>query len=129
MPRRMALTVEKTISECSFQLPTFQKTPIFKKVAFLSLVASGFLIFIPFDPFKFFAATARYNKFKYVAAIFIGRAPRYYLLALLGEEMRISPVLMSLIFLILAAIPLGYFIYKKISGKKNCADTIDQKSN
>ncbi len=52
----------------------------YNKVAFISLVIAGFTP-IPFEPFRFLAAAAKYNRGKYVLAIFIGRAPRYYLLA------------------------------------------------
>ncbi len=52
----------------------------YNKVAFISLVIAGFTP-IPFEPFRFLAAATKYNRVKYVLAIFIGRAPRYYLLA------------------------------------------------
>lgn len=86
----------------------------FKKIAFLSIVLSGFLIFIPFDPFKLLAATARYNKYKYILAIFIGRAPRYYLTALLGEQFKIHPAVLGAIFLVLIAIPTFQYLYRKL---------------
>jgi len=86
----------------------------FKKVAFLSIVASGFLVFIPFDPFKLLAATARYDKYKYVAAIFIGRAPRYFLIALLGEQFRFDPLLLVATFAILVAIPVVQYVHNRL---------------
>lgn len=89
----------------------------FKKIAFLSIVLSGFLVFIPFDPFKLLAATARYDKYKYVAAIFIGRAPRYYLIALLGEQVQFHPALLVGVFALLAAIPLYHYIRRRLRGR------------
>ena len=86
----------------------------FKKVAFLSIVLSGFLVFIPFDPFKLLAATARYDKYKYVLAIFIGRAPRYYLTAILGEQIRFHPAVLGAAFALLVAIPVFHFLCRKI---------------
>ena len=86
----------------------------FNKIAFLSLVVSGFLVFIPFDPFKLLAATARYNKYKYVLAIFIGRAPRYYLIALLGGQVRFPPELLIATFVVLAAIPAVQYLRKRL---------------
>ena len=97
----------------------------FRKVAFLSIVASGFLVFIPFDPFKLLAATARYDKFKYVAAIFIGRAPRYYLTAVLGEVVRFHPALLGATFLILLAIPLAQYLHRKTRQKGRAASPGD----
>jgi len=93
----------------------------FRKVAFLSIVASGFLVFIPFDPFKLLAATARYDKYKYVAAIFIGRAPRYYLTAVLGEAVRFHPALLGATFLILLAIPIAQYLHRRTRQKGRAA--------
>ena len=91
----------------------------FKKIAFLSIVLSGFLVFIPFDPFKLLAATARYDKYKYVAAIFIGRAPRYYLIALLGERVHFHPALLIGVFALLAAIPLYHYIRRRLRARES----------
>lgn len=78
----------------------------FKRIAFLSIVLSGFLVFIPFDPFKLLAATTRYNKYKYVAAVFIGRAPRYYLTAWLGEVVSFKPGELIIAFAVFLLIPI-----------------------
>ncbi len=59
----------------------------FKRFAFLCLVFTGFSP-IPFEPFRVMAIVARYNIAKYVLSIFVGRMPRYYLIAFLGEEYR-----------------------------------------
>jgi len=55
----------------------------FNRIAFLSLVVAAFTP-IPFDPFRFLAIASGYNRTGYLAAIFVGRAPRYYFLAQLG---------------------------------------------
>ncbi len=59
----------------------------FKRFAFPCLVFTGFSP-IPFEPFRIMAILAKYNLAKYILAIFIGRMPRYYLLAWLGKEFR-----------------------------------------
>ncbi len=41
---------------------------------------------IPFYPIRVIAPLAGYPPTRYVAAVFVGRVPRYYLLALLGEQ-------------------------------------------
>ncbi len=60
----------------------------FNKIAFLALVAAAFTP-IPFDPFRFLAIASGYNRMGYLAAIFVGRTPRYYLLAKLGGQWHI----------------------------------------
>jgi len=71
----------------------------YNKVAFISLVIAGFTP-IPFEPFRFLAAVTKYNRSKYVLSIFIGRAPRYYLLAKLQ---RMFPIPRSIL---IGSIPL-----------------------
>jgi len=97
----------------------------FKKYAFLSIAVSDFLVIIPSDPFKLLAATARYNKYKFVAAIFIGRAPRYYLTAVLGEAVRFHPALLGATFLILLAIPIAQYLHRRTRQKGRAATAGD----
>jgi len=60
----------------------------FYKAPFFSLVVAG-LTPIPFFPFKFMVCASKYNFWKWMAAIAIGRFPRYYLLALAGYKLQI----------------------------------------
>ena len=55
----------------------------FKKFPFLIIVLTGFTP-VPYAPFRVFAISARYPIDRYLAAILVGRTPRYYLWALLG---------------------------------------------
>lgn len=87
---------------------------LFRKTAFISIVISAFLLFIPFDPFKLFAATTGYSKYRFTAAVFIGRFPLYYLVGWMGEEIRFSPEVLSIAFVVLLAIPLVEFLRRKI---------------
>ncbi len=57
----------------------------FRSMAFIALVVVAFTP-IPFDPFRFLAITTEYDKKKYILAIFVGRAPRYFILARVGSE-------------------------------------------
>ena len=83
----------------------------FHKMPFVILVLSAFLP-VPFYPFKFMALSSKYSMSKFLAAVTIGRIPRYYLLGLLGRALQIpSWILISLFFVMLAAI-----YYKKIWG-------------
>jgi len=79
---------------------------LYNKIAFISLVISGFIP-IPFEPFRCLAGATRYSRGKYVLALFIGRVPRYYLLAKLQGYLHIprsiligSILLISIIILI-----------------------------
>lgn len=59
----------------------------FKKFPFLIIVLTGFTP-VPYAPFRVFAISARYPIDRYLAAILVGRTPRYYLWALLGAASR-----------------------------------------
>ena len=60
----------------------------FYKAPFLSLVVAGFTP-IPFFPFKFMVCASKYSFWRWMAALAVGRFPRYYLLALAGYTMQI----------------------------------------
>ena len=62
---------------------------IFGKAAFICLII-GSLTPIPFEPIKLLACVTRYNRFKYLLAVFIGRTSRYFLLGMLQKELLIS---------------------------------------
>jgi len=59
---------------------------IFNKAPFISIAIACFTP-IPFDPIRLMAIAAKYNKLKFTLSIFIGRVPRYFLLASLGERL------------------------------------------
>jgi membrane protein YqaA with SNARE-associated domain len=60
----------------------------FNKLPFMSLVVSC-LTPIPFFPFRIVAVTTRYSTIKYVLSVFIGRLPRYYILAFTGKMLNL----------------------------------------
>jgi membrane protein YqaA with SNARE-associated domain len=71
----------------------------FKKFPFLSLVISGFTP-IPYAPFRVFAVTSQYPLTKYQLAVFVGRTPRYYILAVTGAVMNLPLWTYGLIFVV-----------------------------
>ncbi|RKY67690.1 MAG: hypothetical protein DRQ02_06605 [Candidatus Latescibacterota bacterium] len=73
---------------------------VFRKFAFWGMIITAFTP-IPFDPIKLMAITARYDKVKYTSAIFLGRAPRYFILAKLGSMWHIPPLVLLLIIIVL----------------------------
>ena len=69
----------KTTKLYQFSLRFFNKAP------FISLVIAAFTP-IPWEPFRFLAAAAKYNRFRYILSVFLGRTPRYFLLAKLQRD-------------------------------------------
>ena len=57
----------------------------FYKVPFISLVIAAFTP-IPWEPLRFLAAATRYKRFRYILSVFLGRAPRYFLLAKIQRD-------------------------------------------
>lgn len=58
---------------------------LFKRAPFVVLVITAFTP-IPLEPVKLLACATRYNRIKFVLAIFVGRTPRYFLLGILQRE-------------------------------------------
>ena len=78
---------------------------------FISLVIAGFTP-IPFFPFKFMVYASKYSIRKYLAAVTVGRFPRYFLLAYAGFKLQIPN---WIIFASFAAMVLTVY-YRKIFG-------------
>jgi membrane protein YqaA with SNARE-associated domain len=72
----------------------------FARAPFAILALSG-LTPLPLFPFKALAFTARYPRGRYVAAIALGRLPRYLLLAWLGLAIPIPAWLLTTLFVLL----------------------------
>ncbi|KPL19461.1 MAG: hypothetical protein AMJ92_03285 [candidate division Zixibacteria bacterium SM23_81] len=102
----------------------------FNRIAFISMVVAAFTP-IPFDPFRFLAIASGYNRAGYLAAIFVGRAPRYYLLAQLGGHWHIPPVFIVVSLILLMVI--SVFRNKKqirsalALAYRACGDTINRR--
>ncbi|MDQ1328766.1 MAG: hypothetical protein QG641_2052 [Candidatus Poribacteria bacterium] len=85
----------------------------FKKVPFLSLVISGFTP-IPYAPFRVFAVTSKYPITKYELAVFVGRTPRYYILALTGKTINLPWWGYGIIFLVMLTIALYSRLHQRL---------------
>jgi len=69
--------------------PLYQKARRwFYRFPFITLVIVGFTP-IPFYPFKFMVYASKYSTPRYLAAMAVGRLPRYYLLGYLGYTLKI----------------------------------------
>ena len=79
---------------------TYQKAEgYFKKFPFFTLVFTG-LTPVPFAPFRVFSVTSNYPLIKYLLAVFVGRTPRYYILAATGAAIHLPLWANGLIFVL-----------------------------
>jgi membrane protein YqaA with SNARE-associated domain len=83
---------------------------------FLLLVLTNFLP-IPVDPVRWLSIASGYSRLNFALATFVGRTPRYYLLALLGERYQVP----NWILLLLIIIPALYTITKFALRKREAA--------
>lgn len=74
---------------------------LFNRAPFAVIAISG-LTPLPFFPFKALAFAARYPLGRYLAAVAVGRLPRYFLLAWLGAVINIPFWALGALFLLLA---------------------------
>jgi len=72
----------------------------FAKAPFAILATSG-ITPLPFFPFKVLAFAVRYPRLPYLAAVAVGRLPRYALLAWLGALVRLPGWALLLVFALL----------------------------
>lgn len=86
---------------------------IFNRAALLSILVTSFSP-VPLDPFYLAAILIRYSLVKYLVAIFIGKYLRYYLLAQLGDSLKIPDQYLIIMLLALVIVPVFVaFVLKK----------------
>jgi membrane protein YqaA with SNARE-associated domain len=88
----------------------------FDRFAFLTLSVAAFLP-IPLDVIRLLAISRAYSFPKYVAATFVGRFPRYLIIAYLGKELPAKYILILFLVTLLPAI--GKFVSDIIKKKRN----------
>ena len=69
---------------------------------FLAVVIFGFTP-LPFDLMRMMAVVSGYPKIPYLIAVFIGRVPRYYLVALLGTSLQLPTWVIVLSIVLITA--------------------------
>jgi membrane protein YqaA with SNARE-associated domain len=87
----------------------------FSRVPFLVLTVSG-LTPLPLFPFKAMAFAEHYPRGRYIAAIALGRFPRYVLLAWLGIVIQIPTWILLLLFVVMI-LPSVRLAWKRRNGK------------
>jgi membrane protein YqaA with SNARE-associated domain len=94
---------------------TYQRLlTFFDRYAFLTLSAAAFLP-IPVDVIRLLAISRAYPLWKYLGAAFVGRFPRYLLIAYLGKEL---PAKYILILFLVSALPAAYKLVSDMIKKR-----------
>jgi membrane protein YqaA with SNARE-associated domain len=73
---------------------------LFYKAPFVALMVAG-LSPVPFYPMRFLVVLARYPVWKYCLAVFLSRAPRFWVLAWIGSAVQIPNWLLIVFFSVL----------------------------
>ena len=88
----------------------------FNQTPFLTMAFAAFLP-VPFYPFRVLGIASGYSKWKYVLSIFMGRVPRYYVLAWVGNNFFIETRYLIFLFFILIIPPIIKIAYSKFFSK------------
>ncbi len=73
---------------------------LFKKFQFAAILIAGFTP-VPFYPIRFLVVLSHYPILKYLIAVFLSRAPRFYILAQIGHIFKIPGSVLIALFIIL----------------------------
>jgi len=71
---------------------------LFNRAPFMAILVAGFSP-VPFFPVRFLVVMTGYPVWKYLAGVFVSRAPRFYLLAMFGSFFEVPGVLLAVLFL------------------------------
>jgi membrane protein YqaA with SNARE-associated domain len=88
-------------------------TDLFNRAPFFAIVFCGFTP-MPFFPIRFLVVITDYPRWKYLLGVFLSRAPRFYILAWIGDIFQPSKAILIAIFvgmLVLVNIPAAVKIF------------------
>ncbi|MFH1766099.1 MAG: VTT domain-containing protein [Gemmatimonadota bacterium] len=94
---------------------------LFQRFPFGAILFAGFTP-VPFFPVRFLVVMTGYPAWKYLLGVFISRAPRFYLLALVGAFFEVSKLLLGAIFLAMLAVVNLPSLAKLLNGSGPGAD-------
>lgn len=86
----------------------------FNQTPFWTMVFAGFSP-VPFYPFRVMGIASGYTRWKYVLSTFIGRTPRYYILAWIGNEYSIPGVYVVLLFVVMVLPPIIKLVHRRFA--------------
>jgi membrane protein YqaA with SNARE-associated domain len=95
----------------------------FARAPFAIVALSG-LTPLPFWPFKALAFAARYPLPRYLAAVGVGRFPRYILLAWLGTALVLPPAVLWALFITLFLLSLRTFLWNRANGNSTSSSPV-----
>ena len=82
--------------------PTVRRmSALFERAPFVALWLAGLVPLIPFSPLRVLVLVSGYPRLRYLAASVTSRALRFYLIAVLGAVIRLSPLAILALFLVL----------------------------
>ena len=77
---------------------------------------------IPYAPFRVFSVSSGFPRGRYLLAVFVGRTPRYYLLALTGAAIHLPLWAYGIAFAVVAGVVVG----RKLVGSWRRVDSVTQ---
>ncbi|MFQ6082965.1 MAG: VTT domain-containing protein [Candidatus Aminicenantia bacterium] len=109
----------KSIKKLYYETKLYQKAvKFFSRAPFLMIVTAA-LTPVPFYPFKFLSTASDYPENKYLLALFIGRTPRYFILAYTGKVINIPNWILIAAFVLMFLWAVIKKLPEIIKNKKN----------
>ena len=114
-----------------FEIPAFRAaltgpgvsriTEMFSRMPFKAILVAGFTP-VPFFPVRFLVVMTDYPIWKYLLGVFLSRAPRFYLLALLGGAFHIPGIVLIGIFVAMFVLVNLPAVLKVLASQENPAE-------
>lgn len=94
----------------------------FLKAPFISVTIAAFAPFIPFYVFRVLSPTSGYPLRRYMLAMAVGRLPRYYFFALLGEALPLPDLIPALLLILVVCIALFLLVKRHLASRRAVLD-------
>lgn len=98
---------------------------LFSRMPFTAILFAGFTP-VPFFPVRFLVVLTEYPVWKYLLGVLLSRAPRFYLLALVGAFFEVPKLLLAAIFLAMLVLVNLPAMSKILNGSQAQADPAPQ---
>ena len=98
---------------------------LFSRMPFTAILFAGFTP-VPFFPVRFLVVLTGYPVWKYLLGVFLSRAPRFYLLALVGAFFEVPKLLLGAIFLAMLVVVNLPALSKVLASPEDPADLSSQ---
>jgi membrane protein YqaA with SNARE-associated domain len=118
-----------------YSMPTFRAAlgkaavkriaELFSRMPFTAIFFAGFSP-VPFFPVRFLVVITEYPVWKYLLGVFLSRAPRFYLLALIGAFFDVPAPILAAIFLAMLVLVNLPALSKLLGNERNRVDLASQ---